>query len=47
MPNLPEKVDGGLIVRDKRGKPTGLHHFFFGHFGQTALLILCGFQVYL
>lgn len=24
MPNLPEKVDGGLIVRDDDGKPTGI-----------------------
>ncbi|KIM41742.1 hypothetical protein M413DRAFT_444990 [Hebeloma cylindrosporum] len=24
MPTLPEKVDGGLIVRDKQGRPTGI-----------------------
>uniref|UniRef100_A0A8H7XPQ0 Amidohydrolase 3 domain-containing protein n=1 Tax=Psilocybe cubensis TaxID=181762 RepID=A0A8H7XPQ0_PSICU len=24
MPNLPEKVGGGLIVRDEHGKPTGI-----------------------
>lgn len=28
MSNLPENVDGGLIVRDKHGKPTGLCQFF-------------------
>jgi hypothetical protein len=45
MPNLPEEVDGGLIVRDKEGKPTGLAQFFFST-GQSALLI-SGFQVFL
>lgn len=25
MPDLPEKVGGGLIVRDKQGNPTGIH----------------------
>ena len=24
MPDLPEKVDGGLIVRDEQGNPTGI-----------------------
>lgn len=24
MPDLPENVDGGLIVRDKQGNPTGI-----------------------
>ena len=24
MSNLPEKVDGGLILRDEDGKPTGI-----------------------
>ena len=24
MPELPESVDGGLIVRDKQGNPTGV-----------------------
>jgi len=38
MPNLPEEVDGGLIVRDKQGKPTGLPQFFFS-MGQSASLI--------
>jgi predicted amidohydrolase YtcJ len=23
MPDLPDKIDGGLIVRDGNGKPTG------------------------
>ena len=24
MPDLPENVDGGLILRDKQGNPTGI-----------------------
>jgi len=24
IPDLPDKVDGGLIVRDERGNPTGI-----------------------
>lgn len=27
MKDLPEKVDGGLIVRDEQGNPTGLSTF--------------------
>lgn len=24
--DMPQKVEGGLIVRDKQGNPTGIHY---------------------
>jgi len=41
MSNLPEKVDGGLILRDEDGKPTGiLIRKFFFVFAQKLILIM-------
>jgi len=44
MPYLPDKVEGGLVVRDEQGKPTGVHQIFVSTYLKSIVCLSLNFR---